>query len=414
MAVNQDDITSLARSIGPRLTGTGKERRAAQYVMERLRNLGVAAGLLPVKTPPSLIPIYVTIFAVIALAVPVVALSRYLGLLISLVGASLLLLELVDRPLLSDLFATRRSHNVLGIVPATVNDESGEPARRTILTAHLDTGRSGLLWHPNLVRSFRLGVVVLLGCAWLVPGLLLVYTVYQSSWIWIVSWLAMALLLAAAILMVESDWRGVPLVGANDNASGVAALLAVAGALEQSHPTYVETWFLFTTGEDAGMVGMKRFLDENRFDPNMTYFINIDHVGSGRIHFTRNEGLLRSRPSSPPLIRLISDISSHHPEWNVTSPAHWMLPTDQYAALSRGYQAIAILALDREAMPPNWHQSTDTPESVDAETVQTAADLALALVRRLDTEVRDSAGQNDSAKVTANHFSTDSKPITKT
>ncbi len=411
MAVIQDDIISLARSIGPRLTGTGKERRAATYVIERLRGLGITAGLLPVKTPPSLIPIYVTIFAVIALAVPVVAISRYLGLLVSILGAGLLLLELINQPLLSDLFATRRSHNVLGIVPATMNDEIGEPARRTILTAHLDTGRSGLLWHPILVRSFRMGVLAVLGCALLVPILLLIYTIRQSTWVWIVSWFAMALLLAAAILMVESEWRGVPLVGANDNASGVAALLAVAASLEQSHPTHVETWFLFTTGQDAGMVGMKRFLDENRFDPDMTYFINIDHVGSGRIHYTRSEGLVRSRPSSPPLIRLISDISSHHPEWNVTSEVHRVLPTDQSAALSRGYQAITIFALDQETMLPNWHQSTDTAESVNAATVRIAADLALALVGRLDIEVRDRVGQNESANVTANHFTSDSKHI---
>ena len=389
MAVNLDDITSLARDIGPRLPGTGKERRAAHHVMSRLRDLGVPAGLLPIKTAPSFIPIYFSIFAIIAIAVPLVAVSPFLGLLISVFGSGLLILELINRPLLSGLFATRRSHNVLGIIPATVNDEIGEPARRVILTAHIDTGRGGLLWHHSLLGMFRIFVLTVLGCALAVPVLILAYTIRHVGAIWIAAWVLMAVLFVVAILMAESEWRGVPLSGANDNASGVAVLLAVASALRQSHLAHVETWFLFTTGEEAGLVGMNRFLDENVFNPNTTYFVTVDHVGSGRIHFTRGEGLIRSRRSSAPLTRLISDISSHHPEWNVTSEVHRLLPTDQFAALSRGYQAVTILGLDENAILPHWHQASDTKDNVKPETMQVAADLTLALVRRLDLEVRD-------------------------
>ena len=394
MAVNLDDITSLARDIGPRLPGTGKERRAAHYVMQRMRDLGIAAGLLPVKTAPSFIPIYFSIFAIISVAVPLVAVSRFLGLLISVFGGGLLVLELINRPLLSGLFATRRSHNVLGIIPAGVNDEIGEPARRVILTAHIDTGRGGLLWHRSLLRSFRVVVLVVLGCALAVPIVLLAYTIRQTAAIWIIAWVLMAILLLGAILMAESEWRGVPLAGANDNASGIAVLLAIASALRQSHLTHVETWFLFTTGEEAGLVGMNRFLDQNTFNPNSTYFVTVDHVGSGQIHFTRGEGLIRSRRSSAPLVRLISDIASHHPEWKVTSEVHRLLPTDQYAALSAGYQAVTILGLDENSVLPHWHQSTDTQDRVSPETMQIAADLTLALVRRLDLEVRDRGGVN--------------------
>ena len=272
MAVNLDDITSLARDIGPRLPGTGKERRAAHYVMGRLRDSGVAAGLLPVKTAPSFIPIYFSIFAIIAIAVPLVAVSPFLGLLISVFGGGLLVLELINRPLLSGFFATRRSHNVLGIIPAAINDEIGEPARRVILTAHIDTGRGGLLWHRSLLRSFRLFVLVVIGCALAIPILILAYTIRHIAAIWIASWLLMAILFVVAILMAESEWRGVPLSGANDNASGVSVLLAIASTIRQSHLAHVETWLLFTTGEEAGLVGMNRFLDENAFNPEHNLF----------------------------------------------------------------------------------------------------------------------------------------------
>lgn len=393
MAVNPDDITNLARDIGARLPGTGKERRAAHYVTERLRNIGVPAAMLPVTTPPSIVPVYVSLFAVTAVGVPAARLAPFLGLLIAVFGSGLIVLELINRPLVSTLFASRRTNNILGILPALVNDEIGEPARRVILSAHLDTARGGLLWHHVVVRSFRTLVLVVLTATALIPILLLAYTVRQISEIWIAAWILMALLLVAAIFLAESEWRGPPVAGANDNASGVAALLAIASALKSSLPTHVETWFLFTSGVEAGLVGMNRFLDENTFNPNTTYFINVDHVGSGRVHYTRGEGLLRFRRSSPPLTRLASDIASHHPEWDVTSEVHRLLPTDQYAALNRGYQAVTIMALDKESYLPHWHQSSDTADTVDIATVQTAADLTLALVRRLDMEVRGTSGR---------------------
>jgi putative aminopeptidase FrvX len=200
----------------------------------------------------------------------------------------------------------------------------------------------------------------------------------------------MVLLLVVAILLIESELRGSALVGANDNASGVAALLAVATALKHAHAYNVETWFLFTTGEEAGLIGMTSFLDENSFEPDETYFINVDQVGAGKIHFTRAEQLLRSSDSSPFLVRLAGEISGQHPEWEVTSEVYRLLPTDQIAALRQGYQAITIVGLDESAIPPHWHQRSDTVESVDLDIVQIAADLTNELIKRIDAEaVRD-------------------------
>ncbi len=397
MAVNPDDITSLAGDIGPRIPGTGKERRAAHYVMERLRDLGIAAALLPLKTPPSFVPIFVPLLAITALAVPAAVLSRFLGLLIAVFGSGLIVLELIDRPLVSDMFANRRSNNVLGILPATINDEIGEPARRVILTAHIDTGRGGLIWHRTLIRSFRAIVLIVLASAAAVPILMLIYTIHSSKGVWIASLVPMVILLVAALLLFESEWRGTPLVGANDNASGVAALLALARNFSATRLDHVEIWFLFTTGVEAGLIGMNRFLDENSFDPRETYFINVDHVGSGRVHFTRAEGLLRSVRSSPHLIRVLSDVAARHPDWDVTTEVHRLLPTDQYAALIRGYDAVTIMALDKESYLPHWHQRTDTPDTVDQATVQIAVDLTAELMCRLDAEAGEEAARAETA-----------------
>jgi hypothetical protein len=64
------------------------------------------------------------------------------------------------------------------------------------------------------------------------------------------------------------------------------------------------------------------------------------------------------------------------------------MPTDQYAALIEGYEAISIIGLDENGLPPHWHQTSDTLDAVNIDTVQIAADLAHELIRKINTEVR--------------------------
>jgi Zn-dependent M28 family amino/carboxypeptidase len=226
----------------------------------------------------------------------------------------------------------------------------------------------------------------MLSASIIIPILLMVSSFQRFSSLWQIAWVPMALIVITAILLFESEFHGTALVGANDNASGVAALFAVATALKNAHVDNVETWFLFTTGEEAGSIGMKSFLDENSFEPDETYFINVDDVGAGKIHFTRSEGLLRFRKSSTDLVRMAGEIAEEHPDWAVKPADYRLFPTDQFTALRQGYRASAILGLDEHAIPPNWHQRTDTVESVDLNNVQIAADLALELIKRVDAE----------------------------
>jgi Zn-dependent M28 family amino/carboxypeptidase len=189
------------------------------------------------------------------------------------------------------------------------------------------------------------------------------------------------------ILLLQRQLHGRPVLGANGNASGVAAALAVAEALQRDRPAHVETWFLFTSGEEAGLAGMIRFLSDNRFNRETTYFVNLDNVGAGRVRYTTAEGMIIPLQSSPILVRIAGEVAAMHPDWRARPIVHHLLPTDQFAALARGYQAISIMAYDDHERIPNWHQPTDTVDNVNLATVRTAADLALGIVRRLDGEL---------------------------
>lgn len=69
--------------------------------------------------------------------------------------------------------------------------------------------------------------------------------------------------------------------GANDNASGVSMLLSLAEYYSKNTPLY-DTYFLFTTAEEVGLIGSYYFIQNPTFDLRKTkMLINLDMVGTG-------------------------------------------------------------------------------------------------------------------------------------
>jgi len=387
VAVDPNDIATLATRIGPRPPGSPYERRAAGYVIERLQQMGVASTLLPVRVPRGFNLVYATLFVVAALSVPLALVSEILALVISLAALVLAALEVTGRPALSRLAATRISHNVLGLIAPARGLPAGEreQPRRVVITAHLDTARSGWLSQQPIVARLRLLAVATAASMILLPVLQAVALATPSRIPWYASLVPLVILIGATVLLLQRELRGVPVAGANDDASGVAALLGIAGALRRNPPRELEVWLLFTAGAEAGGAGMRQFLRDNLFDPDRTSFISLDSVGAGNIRFTRGEGLLLLRRSSPMLLRIAGEVAREHPEWGLRPQTHRLPATDQSVVLLHGYTAIGLFAADDQGFIPNWHQTSDTPERVDIRTVARAVDVALAMIRHLDT-----------------------------
>ncbi|WP_340153676.1 M20/M25/M40 family metallo-hydrolase [uncultured Marivirga sp.] len=69
--------------------------------------------------------------------------------------------------------------------------------------------------------------------------------------------------------------------GANDNASGVVMLLALAKYFAENQPKF-DTYFLFTTAEEIGLLGSYYFIENSPFDlRKINMLINLDMVGTG-------------------------------------------------------------------------------------------------------------------------------------
>mgnify|MGYP000288612071 FL=1 len=67
--------------------------------------------------------------------------------------------------------------------------------------------------------------------------------------------------------------------GADDNASGTAALLEIARLLKQKSPTHHNYLFLHFSGEELGLLGSKYWIENPTITAPINYMINMDMVG---------------------------------------------------------------------------------------------------------------------------------------
>ena len=359
-------IKHLAETIGPRGSCTAAERDAALYAESYLAGLGFQTAQQAFRSLTTFSWLHICFFWW-----PMVAWvfgNVWLGFL----GTVLFFLDLNTIPVLSRLFPTGRSQNVIA-------KHSGQGVK-VVLVAHLDSSKAGLNFSPALVKGFRTSFLLMAWSFISSPVLL-----GASRWLggyWRIAALIPALYLAfASLTLIHREFWNKYTPGANDNASGVAAVLEAAARLKDY--AGVELTVLLTGAEEAGTYGMARFLSLHGSDYRDAYFINLDNIGSGRLHYMRGEGMFPVFKATPALIQACDKVAARRSDLGVTPGVYTLLSTDAMPALVRGYKAVSFLAISEEGLLPNWHWPTDTADNVDVATVESAVEFVVELVRGL-------------------------------
>jgi Peptidase family M28 len=184
--------------------------------------------------------------------------------------------------------------------------------------------------------------------------------------------------------------RRAPVPGANDNASGVAALLGVASDLAGSRLASLRVVLLSAGSEETMLEGMDAFLRRHRgeLDPARTIVVCLDMVGWNRLLLRESEGVLRryrTRAEDIDLVQRVATAANVSVEVAPPSPA----PGDGLAARWAGLPTIFLSSAATGGGYPHYHRPSDVPENVDIETVVAARRLCTQLVAELDN--RDSA-----------------------
>jgi hypothetical protein len=265
-------------------------------------------------------------------------------------------------------------------------------ARRTVvLVAHHDAAKSGLIFHPAIPafvwRRF--------------PGLIerndtsppLMFPVFGGP-----ALAALGSLLgsrsarvaggvvsagAAAVIGQIGSTRVVP--GANDNATGVIALIELARRLAEEPTSEIRVLLVSTGSEESFMEGMRAFMNAHgsSLPQDDTFVLAVDTVGSPHLTAIRGEGMLRMNEYPPEGLDLVDQAAA---ELDIALFPNLRLrnATDGLIALKRGYPCACLGSVTDYKAPANYHWRTDTADRVDYGTVADAVRLCERVVRRLD------------------------------
>ena len=190
-------------------------------------------------------------------------------------------------PLPLPLRARWRSRASCGVTPVSVLlsrregrslvatlEARGEARRTLCLVSHLDSSRSGLLFHPAGARLLGRWITLQSLAVLAGAGEPLLARWRPGRWL-----LAAARWIAAAglALLAERELRGADVPGANDNASGVAVAARLIAERAEYPLQSTRLVFLATGGEEAGLLGAQEFLRSR--DTEGWLFLNFDGVG---------------------------------------------------------------------------------------------------------------------------------------
>ncbi len=196
--------------------------------------------------------------------------------------------------------------------------------------------------------------------------------------------LAGALLSAGAVAVLANIGASAVVPGANDNGTGVVALIALARSL-RAQPTESVRVMLVSTAEEGLCEGMRAFAE--RHFPELahsdTFFLAIDTIGSPRLLVLRGEGMLGMRDYPQPALHLVVEVAG---ELGIEIATNLRLrnATDGVYPLAAGYQCASLCSCTSLKQPANYHWPTDIPENVDYGTLADGIRVIDALVRRLD------------------------------
>jgi hypothetical protein len=230
MSGEMTHVVELAETIGPRPASTDAEAAAADYIQGVFEARGLEVERQEFSTPRT----YAWAFALYhVMTIAAAVLCRWFpwpALFLAILPAVWMRSDLDTRFGLTGLMPKGLSQNIIArYVPRVRRNEH---ARRVVIVAHYDSARSSLAFSPGMVRNFSMTFGLMKALTYLVPVLVGVSLLpwlkaYRATWSWYVILAASAYLLVPLLINVHRELFMKHTAGANDNASGVAAMLGV-------------------------------------------------------------------------------------------------------------------------------------------------------------------------------------------
>jgi hypothetical protein len=158
--------------------------------------------------------------------------------------------------------------------------------------------------------------------------------------------------------------------GADDNASGTAALLEIAEEFSETKDLEYNIVFLATSGEEAGLLGSLYHVSHPDFDPkNILCNLNLDMISrSDDKHDNTKYLYCIGTDQSKEIDTIIKKADSLFDQCsfdyslnNSKDPAGLFTRSDNYSFYKKGITAIQFFS----GLHPDYHKTTDTVDKID-------------------------------------------------
>jgi len=400
------EFIGIVTSLPGRLAGSQGERMAQAALAGRLDQLGMETVIEGAVCAPQTSVLLGAHSALLLLTLLWSLLNNGLG---PLLLTSLVLLsfwgELRGRPRLLRWLLMKQ---LTGNMVARLRQPGSRG--RIVLVAHADVAGASTLFSPWVKRlahyqvvggvPLHPGTIVLAGGALQLLACTLALATTEPSTFALVALLMAAWVHVATLLIAIDWWRSVPTAGAIDNGSGLAVALVAAEQLVSEPLEHCELWVLATGAREADSGGMKAFVRQfgHLLARHSTFFVNIDDVGRGELHFVSSEGRwdrLPYRPSLPALAERLGGLDDFDGVGEVALVGR----TDAGPVTQAGYRAVTLTTLVRGRAAEVLHTHADLPESVESRALDQTLRFVIALAREIDSEF--GLGQLDTARVRA-------------
>jgi len=185
--------------------------------------------------------------------------------------------------------------------------------------------------------------------------------------------------------IVADVWRSPTVQGANDNLSGVATLVALAEMLEREPIADLRVLLVSCGAEETLQDGIRAFVARHRdeLDPERTWFVNLDTVGSPHLVMLEAEGPVWMEEYAGPWLRDLFAERAQSLEIPLHRGYRARASTDSVIPSRAGYPTATLVSMTDWRSPANYHLPTDVPANLDYGTVAQATRLVYDVMSRL-------------------------------
>jgi hypothetical protein len=385
-------IQSICDRIGPRPPCSEAERRCAEYIRDEWREHADKTLLEVFTCHPDAYqaafrwPIALTIVSLCLYhLIPLLSFACSVASLLILVFNLMLNRELIDRA-----FAVKTSCNVHARF-----DPRGPSDRTLIISCHHDANYAfpivnrfgsgfGVFMAVVVLSSALLTILTFLRILFSVTGSESLLGGYQKA-----AFPFLVLLVATVPIQLYVFLRIIseePVLGANDNLTGVADCLLLAEHLskQENRPQRTTVWLASFGCEEFGIRGSKRFIEKHQREIEDAYVLNLDMVGG---QGTRLQAVTKEERNlirlSPEMVRLVEEAAGKKEIPLKTGPI--IAFTDAMAFAMKGIRATSLIALDDKGIVDTYHSIEDRPERLDYDLLFTSYRLCLAVLEHIDS-----------------------------